>query len=85
MKSSIKEQKPNPSPQNSNEDKIYLLLQQIKPPSIIALRWTPDGRRKEARLKKIWRRTIERVEHGAVWSDFGGQGWWALVETLCVP
>ena len=27
----------------------------------VALFWTPDGKRKRGKPKKIWRRTVERV------------------------
>ena len=31
----------------------------------VALRWTPEGRRKRGRPKTIWRRMVEKERNGA--------------------
>ena len=56
----------------------------------IALRWTPDGRRKRGRPKETWRRTVEREmkEQGWTWNFLERRAvdrpqWRALVSALC--
>ena len=56
----------------------------------IALRWTPDGRRKRGRPKETWRRTVEREmkEQGWTWNFLercavDRPRWRALVSALC--
>ena len=55
----------------------------------VALRWTPDGRRKRGRPRETWRKTIEREmkERGWTWGHLERQAlgrcrWRSLVEAL---
>ena len=57
----------------------------------VALRWTPDGRRKRGRPKETWRRTVERElrDNNWTWGHLERQApdrhhWRSLVEALCV-
>ena len=68
----------------------HVLRQQTTSLSRVALRWTPDGRRKRGRPKETWRRTVEREmkEKGWTWGRLGRVSadrhqWRALVEALC--
>lgn len=56
----------------------------------IALRWTPDGRRKRGRPKESWRRTVARdmKEQGWTWAYLDRQAqdrrqWFSLVDAFC--
>ena len=68
----------------------HVLRQQTTSLSRVALRWTPDGRRKRGRPKETWRRTVEREmkEKGWTWGRLervsaDRHQWRALVEALC--
>ena len=57
----------------------------------VALRWTPDGRRKRGRLKETWRRTVEKEmkENSWTWGHLERRApnrsqWRTLTEALCV-
>ena len=57
----------------------------------VALRWTPDGRRKRGRPKETWRRTVEKEmkENSWTWGHLEGQAanrsqWRTLAEASCV-
>ncbi|XP_078355676.1 uncharacterized protein LOC144640384 [Oculina patagonica] len=57
----------------------------------VALRWTPDGRRKRGRPKETWRRTVEREMRDNEWTwghleraAADRSQWRFLVEALCV-
>ena len=68
----------------------HVLRQQTTALSRVALRWTPDGRRRRGRPKETWRRTVEREmkEKGWTWgrlerASADRHQWRALVEGLC--
>ena len=57
----------------------------------VALRWTPDGRRKRGRPKETWRRTVEKEmeEDSWTWGHLERRAlyrsqWHTLTEALCV-
>ena len=57
----------------------------------VALRWTPDGRRKRGRPKETWRRTVEKEmkENSWTWGHLERRApdrsqWHTLTEALCV-
>ena len=59
--------------------------------SRVALRWTPDGRRKRGRPKERWRRTVEKEmkENSWTWGHLERRApdrsqWRSLTEALCV-
>ena len=56
----------------------------------VAMRWTPDGKRKRGRSKETWRRSVEREMKEKVWSwgevvklAKDKQQWRSLVTALC--
>lgn len=58
----------------------------------IALRWTPEGKRKPCRTKNTWRRTVEKEmkEHKFTWGELkklaqDRDKWRSLVLVLCAP
>ena len=68
----------------------HVLRQKTDSLSRVALRWTPDGRRKRGRPKETWRRTIDREmkERGWTWGRLervsaDRHQWRTLVEALC--
>ena len=57
----------------------------------VALRWTPDGRRKRGSSKETWRRTVEKEmkENSWTWGHLERKApdrsqWRSLAEALCV-
>ncbi|KAL9960175.1 hypothetical protein ACROYT_G033591 [Oculina patagonica] len=58
----------------------------------VAVRWSPDGRRKRGRPKETWRRTVEREMRDNEWTwghlervAADRSQWRFLVEALCAP
>ena len=56
----------------------------------IALRWTPDGKRKRGRPKETWRRTVEKEMKGQGWTwgylerqAQDRRQWFSLVDAFC--
>ena len=57
----------------------------------VALRWTPEGKRRRGRPKETWRRTVEREmkENNLTWDSINKKAadrgqWRELVSALCV-